>query len=211
MSLKLKHNITEWPRWKLNFVGIPKCGNTMMKYDLLGQPNVVDLHDSNADLHQEHRARYITPEEANQNDFQTFTIIRNPIDRVKSMWRDFHGKRNGLLGQRDMTFEDFVDKVIVPSDDSENTNVHLRSMHYFIKDIDVIKLVDLAEINYGEGEWLHKILGTDTFESLNTTEELPVDRWGYSYEKNLEIARKIVDRYPKDWNLYMVHINSAKD
>ena len=143
-----------------------------MKYYLLGQPKVVDLHDSNAEIHQEHRARYITPEQANQNDFQTFTIIRNPIDRVRSMWRDFHGKRNGLLGQRDMSFEDFVDKVIVPSDDTENTNVHLRSMHYFIKDIKNPTLVLLDDLNYQDGLWLREMFGIDKFEKLHTTQEL---------------------------------------
>ena len=195
-ALKLKHNITEWERWELNYVGIPKCGNTMFKWYLLGCPTIKVLGDSNAEIHQEHRARYITPEQANANGFQTVALIRNPLERVFSMWKDFHGKRNGLLGQRDMSFYDFVTQVVVPSDDTENTNVHLRSMHYFIKDIKNPTLVLIDDLNYQDGLWLRKMFGIDKFEKLHTTQELQAPT------EDTEIGALIIKRYPEDWELY---------
>lgn len=196
MSLKLKYNITEWPQWKLNYVGIPKCGNTMMKWYLLGQPPVVSLLDSNAELHREQDAKYITPAQANANGYRTFALIRNPLERVFSMWKDFHGKRDGLLGQRGMTFYDFVTQVVVSSDDTENTNVHLRSMHYFIKDIKEPWLIPLECINEYEGSELRKMFGIDSFQKLHTTKKLQAPT------EDTEIGALIIKRYPEDWKLY---------
>ena len=207
-ALKLRYNITEWERWGLNYVGIPKCGNTMFKWYLLGCPPIQNMADSNAEIHQEHRARYITPEQANANGYRTVALIRNPLERVFSMWRDFHGKRNGLLGQRDMNLYEFIEKVVVPSDDTENTNVHLRSMHYFIKDIKNPWLILLDDINHQEGEELRELFGVDKFESVNTTEHMHSDEGlenapdTWTAIRNFEIEDMITTRYPEDWELY---------
>ena len=39
-QLKLKYNISKWADLKINFWGIPKCGNTSVKYALLKKSGV---------------------------------------------------------------------------------------------------------------------------------------------------------------------------
>lgn len=132
MSLKLKYNITSWSEFKLNYWGITKVGNTSMKYALQQHDIEHDNHDdANAWIHKEDLATYIDKQTALTNGYTNFSIIRDPYDRFYSLYDDFMNKRHGMLGVRDMSFEDFAEYVS-KTDDSFSTNVHIRSQFSFL-------------------------------------------------------------------------------
>jgi len=89
IDLKGKFNITTWPNLKINFWGIPKCGNTSMKYALLVNSGIDGKKDEVMKwVHNHGGAKYIDTKTARNNGFQNVTITRNPYDRFVSMYKD---------------------------------------------------------------------------------------------------------------------------
>lgn len=140
MSVKLTYNITQWDKLRLNYWGIPKCGNTSVKYGLIQKtdPSKIQQLDNQADdwVHQESRAKYITKQSALDNGYTNFTIIRHPYQRVISLYKDFGLRRSNrkLLPNADQSrvhdLDYFINHVIGKSTDSDN--IHIKSMCYFI-------------------------------------------------------------------------------
>lgn len=114
----------------MNFWGIPKCANTAAKAFLM----FLDLDnpsDSNQWIHEEARATYISKLEAIKNGYENVTIVRNPYNRFKSMYRDLCVKRNGLVPEvKDMTVDQFANYLQKHFD--HQVNVHFRSQYSFI-------------------------------------------------------------------------------
>jgi len=89
LQLKAKYNITAWPNLRINFWGIPKCGNTSMKYALLVNSGIDGQKDEVMKwVHNHGGAKYIDIQTARNNGFQNVTITRNPYDRFVSMYKD---------------------------------------------------------------------------------------------------------------------------
>jgi cytidyltransferase-like protein len=146
-TLKLKYNITSWPKLSVNYIGIPKCMNTSMKATLMEASgvdvNIANPDEANAWLHQGSRADYIDKDKANLNGHKNFTIVRDPYTRLESLYSDFMIKRFDMLGVGiKLGWNDFIDYVC-NTDDSEKTNVHLRSQSSFIEGIDDVFVIHL--------------------------------------------------------------------
>lgn len=135
-ELKLAQNISKWPEHKVNYWGITKCGNTSIKWSLLGETklddHVINTDSHNRWVHRATQADYINSTHALSNGYVNFATVRNPYLRAESMWRDFCIKRPNLLpSYGNLSFAQFINKLIL-TDDSVNTNVHLRSQCYSI-------------------------------------------------------------------------------
>lgn len=135
-ALKLKYNISSWPNIRLNYWGITKCGNTSTKIALLNESGVsfdIDNKSStNAEIHSLSYIQYITPEDAMNNGYKNFTIVRNPYDRFISMYKDSQ-RRPSILGTKNIkTVTDLINHIEKTED--HKRNVHLRSQSYFIRD-----------------------------------------------------------------------------
>lgn len=148
-SLKLKYNISTWPLLSLNYWGITKCGNTSTKIALLNESGIsfrVDSKtDSNAEIHSLSYVQYITPEEAMNNGYKNFTIVRHPYSRFISMYKDSQ-RRPSILGTRNIKTVDHLLNHIDAIEDHKR-NVHLRSQSYFIKQgVDFYDLMNLHSI-----------------------------------------------------------------
>lgn len=198
MSLKLKYNITAWPLRKVNYWGIPKCGNTAIKYALM-KPNiqriVTNPNDANDWIHSEGLAEYITPEIAMSNGFVNFTVIRDPILRTISTYNDFFDKRKGRFHYDSsvITFENFVD-YLLKVDDSEQTDIHFRSQISFIRPcIKTILIGKLERID----EFFKMFVPPVELQIMHVTE-------GPIYPENVHsaVSDKILRRYNEDYMLY---------
>ena len=158
-KIKNTYNISVWPELKLNFWGIPKAGNTSIKY-LLHQKsgNSMQIDDDlNQWVHQAKNTYYITPEEAMNNGFTNFTVTRNPYDRFLSMFKDVL-RRGGSMGlSRCRTIENFVAHLELTPD--ERRNVHFRSQCHFLRDHDIMHM-DISDTeklsNFFQCEVPHK-------------------------------------------------------
>jgi hypothetical protein len=141
---------------KLNYWGIPKSGNTSLKICLLKSTDkrisrTGDIYQAWA--HSEDNIKYITKEEAIENGYLNFTVVRDPYTRFESMLKDIK-RRNGQFfkGKKIETIEDFFNYLEKTEDNKRN--VHFRSQSYFItKDNklaleNVFKLENTEEIEH---------------------------------------------------------------
>ena len=85
----------------------------------------------------------------NSDDVGFFVIVRNPYDRVYSLWK--WSKQNGIIGNIEFptvpnTFEEFVTQL---GQGDYNTSYFMQSQLHYIKgeDIDNLKLFKYEDIN----------------------------------------------------------------
>lgn len=147
MNVKLTYSIVSIG--PCNFWAIPKCGNTTIKYLLLKKYKprwLKSLDDeSNQWIHHEKLADYITPFDANTNGLYNFTVVRNPIERFKSLYNDFGYVRKTAIPEiKGMSIDQLITYISKASNE-RHLNIHLRSQMYFLKAFrgDVFNLNDL--------------------------------------------------------------------
>jgi hypothetical protein len=147
MNVKLTYNIVQIG--PCNFWAIPKCGNTTIKYLLFKkyQSRVVQRLDDEANqwVHLETIGNYITPLDANHNGKYNFTVVRDPIERFKSLYSDFCMVRKDAIQEIKGMSVDQLITYISKAENEKNLNIHLRSQMYFLKAFrgDVFNLADL--------------------------------------------------------------------
>jgi hypothetical protein len=140
-KIKNKYGITEWPEYKLNFWNIPKSMSTSVKSSLLKiDVEEYDLEEGKK-LHSIGFNKFITRDEAYVNGFLNFAVIRDPYERVISMYKDFGIRRPIDNKKRD--FNSFLNEIILKSEDNISSDIHFRSMSYFIFPLDKL-LVDVV-------------------------------------------------------------------
>ena len=134
-----KFNISTYHNIKINFFGIPKCGNSTIKYSLLKADN--PDKDVKA-IHDPQNSTYITKEEVLNSSYASFAILRNPYKRALSLYKHFvlNEKSNKGFGNEElaaimaenpkMPLNDFIALICRYKD--EDINVHFRSQHYFL-------------------------------------------------------------------------------
>lgn len=153
MNLKLLYNLTTWPNLGVNYWGIPKSGNTSIKWLLQhlsgSDPEVPS--EIGVEVHREDSAIYVDPDTANSNGLRNFTVVRCPIERAKSLYKDFGTRRRLTLvrGTDPGRYEDldyFFEKVIAESTDKDD--IHIRSQTYFIKQANRLKIFQLENVSY---------------------------------------------------------------
>lgn len=141
-KIKLTYNISTWEKLGVNFWGIPKVGNTSIKYLLhykSGNPMQPD-DDKNQWVHHIKNTSYITPEQAESNGYKNVAVIRNPYDRFMSMWKDVKRRRR-LFGIKNCDIIEDLVKILEETKDKKR-NIHFRSQCYFLK-IDNIECIDI--------------------------------------------------------------------
>ena len=89
-------NIVSYPRYKVNFWGIPKCGSTSVKIALSDQQHLPSvLEDRGIEhFHKKRYHNYIFPFEALSNGFENISFIKHPYLRMISIYKDFGVKRS---------------------------------------------------------------------------------------------------------------------
>lgn len=130
---KKKYGISEWHEYSLNFWNIPKCGATAVKAALF-KKDVKDPYAIHAEYHSTEVQKFISINDAISNGYLNFSVVRNPYDRVISMYKDF-GLRRPIKKHKNKNLSDFnyfLDNIILVSKD-ETCNPHFRSMSSYIQ------------------------------------------------------------------------------
>ena len=99
------------------YIHIPKTGGTSIRRVLRELPHVVDAGHSTLRQHAErfdllHQRKNIKVEKGEWDDYKTFTIVRNPWDRLVSEWKWFthvHPREAIKSRYRGMNFKKFAD------------------------------------------------------------------------------------------------------
>ena len=130
------YNITQWESLGVNYWGITKAANSTIKSHLLkasgfSQNEWLDT----VKVNKESLADYITPEQAHNNSLLNFTVIRHPLGRAVSVYKDLvmsRPERSVSAGlSEDMTLDDYFD--FLSSTDDDSCDVHMKSISWFIK------------------------------------------------------------------------------
>jgi hypothetical protein len=157
-SLKIKYNISQWDKLKINYWGIPKSGNTSVKYALLKTCNksIQNIDDTSIWVHENNLAVYIDQITAAKNGYTNITVTRNPYERAISMYKDTIRRKDTIFATHHKnhnisSFDSFLDILINQPDDKRN--LHFKTQTYFItKDSkllvdEVYDLNDIPKIN----------------------------------------------------------------
>ena len=142
MTLKSKkYNISKWDNCKVNYWGIPKCGNTSIKFALHECEGNKGNHPAagvSQWVHHHNITKYIDKSQAVNNGYINFTVTRNPYDRALSMWKDFQ-KRNKIYltilsdaAKNIKTLDEFL--LYLDSQKDSQRNEHFRTQTSFIID-----------------------------------------------------------------------------
>lgn len=136
-KVKGKHNITAWSDYKLNYWAVPKCANTAIKACLAGRPTNNE-YSKEKWVHNPTMLNYITDDEAFNNGFTNFSVIRHPYERFTSLFKDHGMKRpfkkiynesnSHLVGNLDYFIKSVFD--LYPTDKS--CDAHVRSLSFYL-------------------------------------------------------------------------------
>ena len=147
-ALKLKYNISTWDKLKINFWGIPKAGNTSIKktlHVLSENPMPENIPVENW-VHHIKYTNYIKPEEALSNGYYNFAVLRDPIDRFISMYKDVQRRtRTFNIAQQNLPIDNLL-KLIENKTDIER-NIHFRTQTYFLREgVDCYNVNELSKL-----------------------------------------------------------------
>jgi hypothetical protein len=141
-DFKSLYNISEWETLKLNYWGITKSGNTAIKYALHEKADILKsrpINEFTKWVHDRKNTVYISKECAMHNEFDNFTVVRHPVDRFKSMYKDVKRRFKHFFPKRVRfdTIEDFI--YYIESTTDRERNIHFKSQSYFItKDDEIV-------------------------------------------------------------------------
>lgn len=116
-----EQNITEWENYGFNYWGITKCYSTSIKSVLIG--SIRGIHSSK-------QATYISKHQALCNGLVNITVMRDPLPRFKSMFKDIHKRPSRFIKYGIVTLDDFFSYLETKDDDARD--VHFRTQHYCI-------------------------------------------------------------------------------
>jgi hypothetical protein len=135
-----KFNISTYHNLGINFFGIPKCGNSTVKYSL---HKANDPEKEIKAIHDYKNSEYLTKSEALSNGYTNFTVLRNPHARMVSSYKHFilnkksnknfgHKKLQELMIEKNysMSLDEFVDLICAYKDG--DINMHFSSQHSFV-------------------------------------------------------------------------------
>lgn len=210
-----QYSIASFPNLKINFIAIPKTGTSSFLTSLIEEsdPKNIEsvLSKSHEYSHNRKFATYITPDDANSNNFLSVSILRNPIDRFISQYRDFffgykiNHKTNGSKEfNRDWqnfknslpSENDFLDFILSYQED--DIDMHFRSQYWFVKYIKPVNnyFIRLENLNSSITS-LNKISNLNLqIYNRNTTHTIK------NINLNTDIKEKIKIKYAKDFTLW---------
>ncbi len=138
----------------------------------------------------------------NYKNFKSFSIVRNPYDRLVSVYEDKIKSpcEPGVVTTNfnfyeNMPFKKFVK--IVCSKKDRNLDRHFRSQYFFLKDLDVDKIIRFENLN----EDLRKSLG-EIISKLNLPHERKTKRKKYKDYYDEETKKLVQKKYRKDFELF---------
>ena len=161
---KNKYFIASFNNLKLNYITIAKTGSTSVLYALhkANGDNPAIHKGSNSHLHSTRVTDFISLDEAINNEYKNFTVIREPINRACSMFYDFMYKRFGIGGGGgSIEFLNEFNKVRVSKNfqdifnlvnryEDVNRGKHFRTQSYYciLPNLITLKLENIDKINF---------------------------------------------------------------
>lgn len=145
--MKIKdRNITTWPNLGVNYWGVTKCANSTIKTHLWElEHNSKFAINKDTAIHSDIYVSRLTEYQALHSTNENFTVVRHPVSRFKSMYRDLVlsrvrvGKKASIEG---FNIDQVLDYLETHSDSVRN--VHLKSQSAFVNhDIKIIHLENL--------------------------------------------------------------------
>tara|TARA_B100001287_G_C22511130_1_gene448329 strand:- start:107 stop:802 length:696 start_codon:yes stop_codon:yes gene_type:complete len=143
-------NITSWPNLGLNYWGITKCGNTSIKHHLFKQTSGSVFTRPELDIHDGVDTEEISPKEANENGHRNFCVVRHPVSRFFSMYKDMclsRPERGKLAGvEQNWSPLDLIN-FIMNVEDRKMLDVHFVEQNRFIKEAKNCIIIKLERLS----------------------------------------------------------------
>ena len=126
-----------WPALGINFWGVAKCGNSAVKSRLLEASGFTDENVlGTVSVQKDEFADYVWPVDAINNGLKNFSVIRHPVCRTVSAYKDLVVSRPGRGEQAGLdinwNFDQFLDFIVNTQD--ETADVHFRSINWFLSE-----------------------------------------------------------------------------
>jgi len=191
-----------WSEKKLGYIRIPKNASTSMQAAILQkQYSDIDISLLNSSQINEMGKNFVFPKP--KPEYEYFTLIRNPYDRLLSCYFDQMMKRSnghfyfndyafGIL-KEGMTFYEFV--MCIKDIPDVIKDVHFKPQHYYINQVKKVKLFKMESNQEGLNRFMNE--HNLSLGSRNKNKKAIVKEDYYS----LEIKSVVADIYRKDFQL----------
>lgn len=199
MSAIKEFAITEWNNIGINFWNVSKCAGTSVKYALLKKADLADQIkniEKDKTVHNNSFIKYITRDQALYNNNQNVAVVRHPVDRVVSLYRDFSLKRKIAIPVVGRTVD--ISKIdnlnyfinVYIKEGSNKDNLHLRSISWSLCNDNKILVDKIYKFENIDG--LFKDYNLDfTFRNKSAKADIKLTK---------EQVKIIEDRYNDDYN-----------
>ena len=186
------------------YIAIPKVANTSLKSELIfletGQ-RVEDPHAPNLDIATLTPAR-VTASVRKRNFI--FTFVRNPWDRIVSLWADKCGEKANVDLTRwgiqpGMPFDAFVDRICVFPD--ESSQIHFQSQTFLLMHRGYLLPSYIGRFETFKRDWYH-VKRSLRIDQAGRSQDLPhliaSEHKPYHDYYTQQLAAKIAARYSSD-------------
>ena len=158
----VRQNITHWPELGINYWGINKNATSTITLhfgQLVGdipKPTEDQIHQGVAWKISQNQDRYISSDEALNNGYKNFCVIRNPYDRFVSCYNHFANPIHDVQKQtqrkarfnNSWTPNDFMEHIAKTFETGRKINKHWRKQIAFIGDLSKFNVViKIEELN----------------------------------------------------------------
>lgn len=187
------------------FIHIPKTAGTFVKKIIDSNEDNKNIFylksktDSQSIIESHYSIRFVKKNFNNLNKIKFFTIVRNPYDRIYSIWKylkDADNITNSLLCKVENNFSDFITEM---RSDFYDSFYFFSPQHYFLQgeELNNIEIFKFEDINTKLKDFLTQQNYTWSNQKINVTN-------GPSWEEvyTQEMKEIVYNKYQKDFEIF---------
>lgn len=191
---------------KIVSVSVPKTGSTSIHHALMGATGTVfKAKNSAASIY------HLSAQDIKQimgpvkfNSYYSFGVVRNPFDRVVSLFHDFGDQRGAIKSK---SFEDFVLNELQPR---WGANVHFLPQEFFLAEDGKIITTDVFRFEDGVENALKFIVEKLGIRDVEIGHARKSERGDWSaYYSNGKVAEIVATMYKPDFDMFGYDIDIA--
>lgn len=188
-------------------ISVPKTGSTSIHHGLMNAANKTFEAKNGAPAIYHLSARDIKSIMGDQqyNSYYSFGMVRNPFDRLVSLYHDFRDQRGAIKSSK---FEDFV---LFELEDRWKSNVHFFTQEFFICDGGDVITSEVFRFEDGVSNAFRTLINKLGLNDVDIGHARKSERSGWeSYYSNDKVAEVVLRMYRRDFEVFGYHGSVAQ-